>query len=435
MPCFVFSAFACTLAIGQPSSQTVPGGRVYQVNVRDSTYRFDRATYSIFIPDGITKVRGLFIHQHGCTMEGIGASTGFDLQYQAFARKWGLAVVGPDLYPRVKSSCRDWINPEDGSGPALFQALDTVGELSGHPELTKAPFLLWGHSGGGYWVLAMLNLFPERVIAALCYSPAFDPQFQYAVAVANVPVMIRHAAANDFNSPGVDCWATAKNTFSLLRSIGGQVSLASNPDQNHNLSFVRYMTIPFFESVLSRRLPTDGTDMLQNIDEDKGWLCGTLTRGHPSIHNASTFTGNKRAMSWLPDSACAAKFAEYIMTGTIRDVTPPPAPELLDLQRQGDSLKLTWTALADIESGIRCFNIYINERMIERFPSDRDFQEFSTNGDNACPVNPPEMTFKLIKRHLRKNDVIGITTVNHFGLESPKVGISKGGLKRRYFGH
>lgn len=399
----------------------VTGGTVYQVTIRNSSYNFNHAMYSVFIPGGVKKIKGIFVHQHGCTMEGRGVATAYDLQYQAFAKKWDLAVVGPDLFPKPGSSCHEWIHPvEDGSAAALLAGLESVVRLSGHEELSTAPWLLWGHSGGGYWVLAMLDTYPDRIIAAVCYSAAFDPAFTYSKEALKVPVLLRHAGPGDFNNPGVDCWGTALHSFAKIRKMGGLVSIAYNPKQNHNLSYIRYMTIPFFESVLSQRLSPGSAEGLKGMDMSKAWLCDTTTAGKVNIFRASTFMGDKLAMSWLPDSMCAAKLKEYITTCTVVDNTPPVAPDDLELVKEEEILKLIWRADADIESGIKCFNIYRNGKMVMRYPPFGDFQSFSTNGDDAVPVVPPSMSVTFLYDVINENDSISVATVNSFGLESPK---------------
>jgi poly(3-hydroxybutyrate) depolymerase len=155
----------CSLAVAP-----VPGGIVYQTAIRNNAYKFDHADYSIFIPESAKVIRGAIIHQHGCTMEGTGKPFAYDVQYQALAKKWGLALVGPDLYPKAGSDCAGWINPGDGSGSALLAALDSVARMSGRAEMKTVPWLLWGHSGGGYWVLSMIVAYPQRIMAAFCYS-------------------------------------------------------------------------------------------------------------------------------------------------------------------------------------------------------------------------------------------------------------------------
>src|SRR3546814_5631774 len=109
----------------------------------------------------------------------------------------------------------------------------------------------------------MMKTYPKRIMAAFCYSPAFDPSWDYSEDALKIPVMIRHAGANDSNSPYGRCWETALNTFHKLRSECGFSIIACTPFQNHNYSFVRYMAILFYESVHEKRLPAAKTFTFQ----------------------------------------------------------------------------------------------------------------------------------------------------------------------------
>ena len=394
----------------------VASGKVYHTTMQDSAYLFERSEYAIFIPEGISTLRGIFIHQHGCTMEGIGASTAYDVQYHAFAKKWGLAVVGPDIFPKQGRTCHDWKDADSGSGDALVKALAQIAVASGHSELEHIPWLLWGHSGGGYWTLSMMKNYPERILAVFAYSPAFDPKWDYPQTAYKIPIMIRHAGANDYNDPGIDCWATALNTFTRLREHNGYISLAYNHGQNHNYSFVRHMAIPFYEAALAQRLPDNPNGKMNDMDTSKAWL-GDNDTFH--ITPASAFEGNVNVMNWFPDSIVATRWREYVITGAIRDKTPPPVPYGLQMSLINDTLAVvTWKADADIESGIKYFNIRINDGQTMRFPVSEDYQSFDTNGDNAIPIYPPELKWEIKRPENTNKTVVFISTVNHSGLES-----------------
>ncbi len=400
------------------SEQATANGPVYRVVVGNKVNN-DSAVYTLFIPEGLDTVRGVFIHQHGCGMEGRGASTAYDVQYQAFAKKWGLAIVGPDLYD--ESGCHGWRDPQSGSGPSLLAALGQIGRVSHHPELDRAPWLLWGHSGGGYWVLGMMRDYPERILAAFCYSPAFDPQWDYPVEALKIPVMVRHAGADDINSTDVKCWQTAVNTFRRLRAAGGLASIAYTPYQNHNYSFVRYMAIPFYESVLLKRLPAGGSPSytaMKAMDESAGWLADTLSL---NTYKYADYHKRSRDLSWVPDSATAAKWKAYVITGTVVDRTPPPAPYGLSGKRLHNvAVELRWKADADVESGIKHFHIYNGTQLIGRFPEHGVYQRFDTNGDDALPMSDlPELKAVVILPQGADHQV-SISTVNHFDLESPR---------------
>jgi pimeloyl-ACP methyl ester carboxylesterase len=399
-----------------PESYKATTGKISKTTVRDKSYKFDHADYSIFIPDSLTAIRGIFIHQHGCTMEGSGEATAYDVQYQAFAKKWHLAIIGPDIYPTAGAGCQEWINPEDGSGPALLTAINRFAKSTGHPELKKVPWLLWGHSGGGYWVLKMLTEYPDRILAAFCYSAAFNPDIVYPISAARIPVMLRHAGKTDLTG----CWQTASQAFLKLRKIGGYASLAYTAGQTHNFSYVRYMAIPFFEAALRQRLPDPGSEWLKDMVPAKAWLGDTLTH---KIYKRSAYKGNRkslRGMSLLPDSVSAAKWKEYVSTGTVADHTPPPAPYDLQIKRDSDTtVYLTWKVRGDIESPISFFHIYKNGRSVGRYPASGAYQTFDTNGDNAIPVMPAKIKFTL-PIGLEKSDTLAVSEVNQFNLESSK---------------
>lgn len=390
-------------------------GTIYVLIQKQSDYKIDSALYAVFIPDSIPVIRGVFIHQHGCTMEGRGMATAFDIQYQAFAKKWQLAIVGPDLY--AKNNCHDWKDPKSGSAAALLATLNEISVLARQPTIKDAPWLLWGHSGGGYWAQAMMVAYPERVLALFSYSPGLDADFNYPEAALKIPVMIRYAGAEG----DACCWQTAVRTFRQLREKSGYAGIAYTRYQHHNYSYVRYMAIPFFEAVMQQRLPENpkaGYKAMKPMDASRAWIGDT---SRLNIFPYGMYTGQKNAAAWLPDSATAVKWREYVVTGTVVDRTPPPAPYNLRLSRRHNMVvELKWKADADVESGISHFNIYKDGVLIGRFPSSGVYQGFDTNGDDAYPLLLPELQTDIT---LPWNDKgkIEISTVNHFGLESLKI--------------
>ncbi|MDR1156482.1 MAG: Ig-like domain-containing protein [Bacteroidales bacterium] len=371
----------------------------------------DHADYGVYIPTRTEPLQGTLILQHGCTMETFGITRPYDLQYQALARKWKLAVVETALH----GDCYLWRDPTAGTAAALLNVLSQAGAKTGHPELNTVPWLLFGHSGGGYWTLAMLKAYPERIMAAVCYSPAFDPQWDYPAAAAKVPLLTRHAGAADANANGILCWATSVHAFQKLRATDAPVSIAHNPGQNHNFSYIRYMAIPFYEAVMKQRLPQGSGTALYDLDRSQTWLGDTLTL---QLCRESEYTGDKSGWCVLPDEATAQLWKEYVMTGTVADKTPPPPPyEMRRERKNATTAVLSWKADADIESGISHFRIYKNGQFAARFPASGEYQQFDTNGDNTSPIGS---LLKEMKTEISagENDLLSVSTVNRFGLES-----------------
>jgi pimeloyl-ACP methyl ester carboxylesterase len=133
-----------------------PGEVVYSVN------------YTIWIPPGVETLRGIIVHQHG-SGEGScksGLTGAFDLHWQALAKKHDCALLSPSYEQPDKADCQAWCDPRNGSNTAFQKCVVDLGAKSGHAELTKVPWVLWGHSGGGHWAGGMVMLHPERVAAA-----------------------------------------------------------------------------------------------------------------------------------------------------------------------------------------------------------------------------------------------------------------------------
>ena len=97
------------------------------------------------------------------------------------------------------------------------------------------------------------------------------------------------------------------------------------------------------------------------MDRTKAWLGDPQTL---AIAPEAKFTGNKDKASWLPDEAAARRWQEYCKTGDVKDRTPPPAPVEVKAVLADGKVRLTWTAEADLESGIKRFFIFRDGKRI-----------------------------------------------------------------------
>src|SRR5438105_5950458 len=130
-------------------------------------------TYTIWIPDGVKTLRGIIVHQHGAgtTASIEGSTAAYDLHWQALARKWDCALWASSYHVQNEKidispgASELWFDPRRGSEKIFLKALGDFAAKSGHPEIDKVPWALWGHSGGGIWSDVMATLHPDRVIA------------------------------------------------------------------------------------------------------------------------------------------------------------------------------------------------------------------------------------------------------------------------------
>src|SRR5882724_6014004 len=138
-------------------------------------------TYTLWLPDGVAHLRGIIVHQHGAgtTASKEGSTAAYDLHWQALAKKWDCALLGPsyhvvnekiDISPGASEL---WFDPRRGSEQTFLKALSDLAAKSKHPEVETVPWALWGHSGGGIWSDVMTTLYPERVAAVFLRSGSF----------------------------------------------------------------------------------------------------------------------------------------------------------------------------------------------------------------------------------------------------------------------
>jgi hypothetical protein len=335
-------------------------------------------TYRAWIPDGVTRLRGLIVHQHGC---GKGACQGGetaadDLHWRALAGKWDCALLGPSYHQEDGQNCRLWSDPRNGSRARFLQGLADLAARSDHPELATVPWCLWGHSGGASWASLMQLSDPERVVAVWLRSgTAFSawekgdiPRPEVTEAAYRIPVMCNPGAKENGDARFNGAWTGTLAMFRAYRAKGAPIGFAPDPRTSHECGDSRYLAIPFFDACLSARLPRAGSAGagLKEVDTARGWLAPVL--GELAVP-AADYRGEPGDAVWLPDGRVARAWMDYVKTGTVDDPTPPPAPfDVKAIAAPEGSVEITWDANVDLESGIRAFDIRRDGQEIARVP-------------------------------------------------------------------
>ena len=332
--------------------------------------------YTIWIPEGIKTLKGIVVHQHGCG-EGScksGLTGAWDLHWQALARKHECALLSPSYEQPQKANCQLWCDPRNGSGQAFLRALKDLGTMSGHTELSKVPWALWGHSGGGHWAGGMSLLYPERVVACWLRSgvPLLEANperenilpHEWNAAVLQVPMM-----CNPGTKEGVTVktgrfarvWLANQRFFSKIRGNHGLIGIAVDPLSAHECGNQRYLAIPWLGACLEARLPEVTGRSLRKMQTSQAWFAQVL--GDKAVP-AKEYPGNPNQAVWLPNAKIAQQWMHYVKDTAIPDKTPPPAP--FGLLVSGN--RISWQADADFESGISHFIIRKNGKVIGQVP-------------------------------------------------------------------
>jgi pimeloyl-ACP methyl ester carboxylesterase len=429
-------------------------GRYVQVEYPPSTAANELqvgVTYNLWIPGGAPRLRCVIVHQHGAGAQASkgGETAAYDLHWQALAKKWDCALLGPFYHVLGEKTDTSpggselWMDPRLGSDKSFLEALEEMSVQSGHPELNTVPWVLWGHSGGAIWSNVMTMLHPERVVAVFLRSASaasfrFDwhvkrPEFrqpEVPAAVYTVPIMCNAGVKEKpENGPlwrwnGV--WEGELATFQEYRTKGAPIGFAPDPRTAHDCGDSRYLAIPFLDACIAMRLPAEGSkdQTLRPVDSSQVWLASLL--GDTAVP-AADFKGNPREAVWLPNAAVAHAWMEYVKNGTVGDSSPPSAPfDLKVVAKPEQGNEITWDAEADFESGIGGFIILRDGRGLARLPTapqDRVyggprplFQGISFHDTPEAPI--PEMRYLDTSSHAGEKHTYTVITLNSAGVPS-----------------
>ena len=342
------------------------------------------AEWRIWIPSDVKTLRGVVVHQHGCgTGSGDGGRTAvYDWHWQALARKHDCALIAVS-YRQGDLACELWCDPRNGSAQSFLDALDYFAEVSGRPELTRVPWALWGHSGGGQWVGSMCSLYPKRIAGAWLRSGCPDTvaktfdELPMNDDVRNVPMMLNLGKYEfDFGIVWGSCWPY----FGKMRAQGAKIGLIMDPKTHHETGSSRYPAIRFLDDCLTARLPDEaGSDALRPTPEgfvlpieqitDKE-ICADDVVKNPEKPDGNYDAAERREFMkdgvWLPNKEYVDVWRKYSVDCTFDDTTNPPEPTDVTVDKNGT---LKWKCRADIESGLRTFIIYCDGEEIAKTPT------------------------------------------------------------------
>ena len=382
--CLLLFTLSASLSAQQPPYDVFPEAdppyyRVrYDASEKPGELSF-AVKYTVWIPENVETLRGVVVHQHGCG-EGScksGLTGAFDLHWQALAKKHDCALMAPSYEQPQDADCQLWCDPRNGSDAAFQKSLVGLGKMSGHPELATVSWALWGHSGGGHWAGGMTLLHPDRVAAAWLRSgvPLVEPNPDrptikpYALSKGHsafqVPIM-----CNPGTKEGVTVkdgrfskvWPANESFLTAMRTRRALIGVAIDPLSAHECGNQRYLAIPWLNACLTARLPQKNGEALRAMSKKNAWLAdGFLSK---NAIPAKEFSGDKATSIWLPDEAIAKKWMSYVKDTNIPDTTPPPTPT--DVKVKDGSL--TWTAEADLESGIAKFLIERDGKLLAEVP-------------------------------------------------------------------
>ena len=436
-----FLALAVSLFAQQPPYDVFPAAEVpyyrvrYEASAKPGELIFP-ANYTVWIPPGVKTVRGVIVHQHGCG-EGScksGLTGAFDLHWQALAKKHDCALLAPSYEQPEKADCQMWCDPRNGSDAAFQKALADLGAKSGHPELARVPWALWGHSGGGHWAGGMVLLHPEHVAAAWLRSgvPLLQANsargeiksHSLSEAALTVPMMCNLGTKEGFSVKDgrfAGAWLANEAFFTAVRGRGGVIGVSIDPLTSHECGNQRYLAIPWLDACLTARLPSEAGAPLKPMTDANAWLAPLPAVDVALIAPvvAAQFNGTKEKSVWLPSESIAMAWTQYMKDTAVSDATPPPSPT--NIRVSGN--ELSWDAEADLESGLAHFIIERDGEVVATVPEQGKnpfgrpiFQNLQYSDTPSQPL--VAMRFTDTKAEAGKQYRYRVIAVNTAGLKS-----------------
>ena len=267
-----------------------------------ATSNFDHADFRLWVPDVSSPLKAIVVLVPGSNGEGRRMAD--DTLWQSFAKRNGAAIVATRFTdkPHEQGFIEDYVNVSRGSGQALIDAIDSLAARAKHPELSKAPLLLWGMSAGGQFNYEFTAWKPERVAAFVVnkggiYYSALVPR-----AARDVPGLL-FIGGKDLESR----IATITGLFAVNRRGGALWALTEEPSAGHAVARSAQLGAMFFEDVLALRLSEGG--VLKTLAEKDGWYGDIHAK---SISAVGTQKVPATPTAWLPTERLAKAWLSVV---------------------------------------------------------------------------------------------------------------------------
>ena len=280
----------------------------YQVDTID-----DGITKSIRlkIPEGVNEVEGILIK--GNPWQGGVLDYVDDSVANAFASSINFAVMATSLWGRFK------INEEF----ELFEfCIDSLAQMSEHPEISDAPFIFFGCSNGGQMAHSYNSLRPEKCIAFLVdkggyyINPIPDTMALLTPGIlvaGELDAQYRIDAINDLfynNRP-----RGAKWSHILCQGVGH-----ASVDETHYL-FLTMAEAAYKLRYPLNQTPVNGPVILRNLNENNGWLSDSTTWESSiiSVSDHNDYYGQVDSASWHINKDLAFLYAAHSSYNRLND--------------------------------------------------------------------------------------------------------------------
>lgn len=259
---------------------------------------YDKAEFRLWTPPDAGRVQAIVVLVPGSN--GDGRPMAEDAAWQAFATKNKLALIACRFTdkPHEQSFIEHYIDVSQGAGQALLDALAKFASRSQHPELTTAPFLMWGMSAGGEFNYEFVAWKPERVAAFVVNKGGIYYTALASQAARAVPGILFVGGKDlEFRTN------TIVGLFAVNRRAGALWALAEEPSAAHVVGRSLDVARVLFEDVLALR--GAGT----TFTEKSGWLGDLKGKTFDRVPDAGP---PNYPTAWLPTERVARAWKSLV---------------------------------------------------------------------------------------------------------------------------
>lgn len=264
--------------------------------------------FALHVPANVHQVRGILVALGGPDTRGFAAGTPFGapvpaveaslqqlgVMFRDLAAERGLAILGSGRFAAAAYP------NEPASDQLLLDGIAQAASLSGHPELTSAPILLFAASGGAPEASGFTQRHPERVTGLFLKVP--ESAGPLTGPALDVPAYMVLAELDAF----VDNTALTA-TFETHRAAGAPWARALEPGVPHHAftPALRELTVDWMRAILSRQ----GAGPFRGRSPQVGWLGDP---GTGQVASVRSFAGDPGTASWFPTRPLAEEWAAFI---------------------------------------------------------------------------------------------------------------------------
>jgi len=256
---------------------------------------FDKAEFRLWLPENPDSIRATLILVPGSNSDGRDQVE--NPLWQSLAEEQHLALVALYLTDKIHDDMfiEFYIDVSKGSGDAFLTALDQLGKLSGHPELSTLPLLLWGMSAGGEFNYELALWRPDRVAGFVVNKGGIYYSALASSEARNVPGLFfvgteDLAFRNDI----------IRGMFSVNRRAHARWALFEQDGIAHEVAGSDLIAAEFFRQVIQARVADDGS--LRMLEIADGFFCDPVSI---DCVPAATADAPREPVSWLLNETLA----------------------------------------------------------------------------------------------------------------------------------